>query len=93
MAGHAARLAAMSSAALGDEGPPEGQIGRARACRNERDDDRSIGKSRHEGISFGADAKIHPAQKRGWPGEVPAVASVRDQTLVWRVAASSSGST
>ena len=25
--GHAARLAAMSSAALGDEGPPEGQIG------------------------------------------------------------------
>src|SRR4029453_13640842 len=29
------------------------------------------------------DAKIHPAQKRGWPGEVPAVASVRNQTLVF----------
>jgi hypothetical protein len=59
---------------------------------NERDDDRSIGKSRHKASPLVQDAKIHPAQKRGGPGEIPAVASVRDQTLVWRVAASSSGS-
>src|SRR4029450_5527457 len=65
---------------------------RARACRNERDDDRSIGKSRHEGISFGAGCENSSCTQTWLARRSSGGGLCAKPDISWRVAASSSGS-